>query len=89
METILFGVIGFTVVILALVLILMAARAQLVQSGDVTILINGTQAECRFDLPDGSRALDWRLAFSSSADTTVDRRSVTMPALSVGLLVAG
>jgi Na+-transporting NADH:ubiquinone oxidoreductase subunit F len=41
METILFGVIGFTVVILALVLILMAARAQLVQSGDVTILING------------------------------------------------
>jgi len=41
METILFGVIGFTVVILALVLILMAARAQLVQSGDVKILING------------------------------------------------
>jgi len=41
METILFGVVGFTVVIVALVLILMAARAQLVQSGDVTILING------------------------------------------------
>jgi Na+-transporting NADH:ubiquinone oxidoreductase subunit F len=41
METILFGVAGFTVVILALVLILMAAKAQLVQSGDVTILING------------------------------------------------
>ena len=41
METILFGVAGFTVVILALVLILMAARAQLVQSGDVKILING------------------------------------------------
>ncbi|MFK7896084.1 MAG: NADH:ubiquinone reductase (Na(+)-transporting) subunit F [Myxococcota bacterium] len=41
METILFGVAGFTVVILALVLILMAAKAQLVQSGDVKILING------------------------------------------------
>jgi Na+-transporting NADH:ubiquinone oxidoreductase subunit F len=41
METIIFGVVGFTVVILALVLILMAARAQLVQSGDVKILING------------------------------------------------
>lgn len=40
METILFGVAGFTVVILALVLILMAAKAQLVPSGDVTILIN-------------------------------------------------
>jgi len=41
METILFGVAGFTIVILALVLILMAARARLVQSGDVKILING------------------------------------------------
>ncbi len=35
------GVAGFTVVILGLVLILMAARSQLVQSGNVTILING------------------------------------------------
>ncbi len=41
METILLGVAGFTTVILALVMILMAAKAQLVQSGDVTILING------------------------------------------------
>jgi Na+-transporting NADH:ubiquinone oxidoreductase subunit F len=41
METILFGVVGFTVVILALVLILMVAKAQLVPSGDVTIDING------------------------------------------------
>ena len=41
MITILVGVVGFTVIILALVLILMAARSQLVQSGDVTILING------------------------------------------------
>jgi Na+-transporting NADH:ubiquinone oxidoreductase subunit F len=40
METIIFGVVGFTVVILALVLILMVARAQLVPSGDVTIDIN-------------------------------------------------
>ncbi len=41
METIIIGVAGFTIVILGLVLILMAARARLVQSGDVTILING------------------------------------------------
>jgi Na+-transporting NADH:ubiquinone oxidoreductase subunit F len=41
METILFGVVGFTIVILALVLILMVAKAQLVPSGDVTIDING------------------------------------------------
>jgi len=40
-QTILFGVAGFTVVILALVLILMAARSRLVPSGDVKILING------------------------------------------------
>jgi Na+-transporting NADH:ubiquinone oxidoreductase subunit F len=41
METVFFGVAGFTIVILALVLILMAAKARLVQSGDVRILING------------------------------------------------
>jgi Na+-transporting NADH:ubiquinone oxidoreductase subunit F len=38
--TVLYGVIGFTVVILALVLVLMAAKAQLVPSGNVTISIN-------------------------------------------------
>jgi Na+-transporting NADH:ubiquinone oxidoreductase subunit F len=41
LTTIAVGVAGFTIVILALVLILVAARAKLVQSGDVTILING------------------------------------------------
>ena len=41
MITILVGVVGFTIIILGLVLILMAARSQLVHSGDVTILING------------------------------------------------
>jgi len=40
METILFGVFGFTFVILALVLVLMLARKQLVASGEVTITIN-------------------------------------------------
>ncbi len=38
--TVLYGVIGFTVVILVLVLVLMAAKAQLVPSGNVTISIN-------------------------------------------------
>jgi Na+-transporting NADH:ubiquinone oxidoreductase subunit F len=41
LETIIFGVVGFTVVILALVLVLMVAKAQLVPSGEVTIDING------------------------------------------------
>ncbi len=40
METILFGVVGFTVIILALVAVLMVAKAKLVPSGDVTIIIN-------------------------------------------------
>jgi len=57
METILFGVIGFTVVILALVLILMAARAQLVQSGDVRILINGDPDKA-LTVPAGSTLLN-------------------------------
>jgi len=41
MLTVLYGVIGFTVVILALVLVLMAAKARLVPSGEVSISING------------------------------------------------
>ena len=41
METIIAGVIGFTLIILALVLVLMAAKARLVPSGEVTIGING------------------------------------------------
>ena len=41
MTTIFFGVLGFTVVIVALVLVLMAAKAKLVPSGEVTIDLNG------------------------------------------------
>ncbi|MCE2390603.1 MAG: NADH:ubiquinone reductase (Na(+)-transporting) subunit F [Proteobacteria bacterium] len=40
MLTVLFGVIGFTLVIVALVAVLMLARARLVASGDVSIGIN-------------------------------------------------
>ena len=40
LETIIAGVVGFTVVILALVLVLMVAKAKLVASGEVTIEIN-------------------------------------------------
>ena len=41
MVTIIFGVFGFVLVILALVLILMVAKAKLVPSGEVAIEING------------------------------------------------
>lgn len=41
METIIAGVATFTGVVIALVVILMAARSRLVQSGEVKILING------------------------------------------------
>jgi Na+-transporting NADH:ubiquinone oxidoreductase subunit F len=40
METILYGVAGFTLVILALVAVLMFARTKLVSSGEVSIVIN-------------------------------------------------
>ncbi len=40
METILLGVAGFTVIILALVAVLMVAKAKLVPSGEVSIIIN-------------------------------------------------
>ncbi len=57
METIVFGVAGFTTVILALVLILMAAKSKLVQSGDVRILING-DPEKAITTPAGSTLLN-------------------------------
>jgi Na+-transporting NADH:ubiquinone oxidoreductase subunit F len=57
METILLGVAGFTIVILGLVLILMAARTQLVQSGDVSILINGDPDKA-LETPAGSTLLN-------------------------------
>ncbi len=40
METILLGVLGFTLMILALVAVLMVAKAKLVPSGEVSIVIN-------------------------------------------------
>lgn len=56
METILYGVIAFTGVILALVLLLMAAKKQLVASGDVKILINGDPSKA-VTVPAGSTLL--------------------------------
>ena len=41
METVITSVAAFTAIVVALVLVLMAARSRLVQSGDVKILING------------------------------------------------
>ncbi len=40
METVIFGVVAFTAVVLALVAVLLVARARLVPSGDVTITVN-------------------------------------------------
>ena len=40
-STILFGVLMFTVVIIALVAFILAAKSQLVASGPVKILVNG------------------------------------------------
>ena len=54
MDTILFGVGMFTAVILALVLIIIFARARMVSTGDVTILING---ERTVTVPAGGKLL--------------------------------
>ena len=40
-EVIVLGVVMFTVVVLALVAVILAARAKMVSSGEVTIEING------------------------------------------------
>lgn len=56
METIVYGVVAFTAVILALVLILVVAKARLVASGDVKILINGDPSKA-VTAPAGSTLL--------------------------------
>lgn len=56
METVVYGVVAFTLVILALVLILVAAKAKLVASGDIKILINGDPSKA-VTAPAGSTLL--------------------------------
>ena len=41
LATVIYGVIGFTVTIIALVLVLLVAKSRLVASGSVRITING------------------------------------------------
>jgi Na+-transporting NADH:ubiquinone oxidoreductase subunit F len=41
MQSIILGVVMFTVIVLALVLIILLAKSKLVPSGDVTITVNG------------------------------------------------
>ncbi len=54
METIVFGVVMFTAVVLALVAVILVARSRLVATGDVTILING---EREIKVPAGDKLL--------------------------------
>ncbi len=54
METIVFGVVMFTAVVLALVALILVARSRLVATGDVTILING---EREIKVPAGDKLL--------------------------------
>jgi len=43
-PTIILGVAAFTVVVIAMVLILLGAKSKLVQSGDVAIVVNGDES---------------------------------------------
>jgi Na+-transporting NADH:ubiquinone oxidoreductase subunit F len=54
METIVFGVVMFTAVVLALVAVILMARSRLVATGDVTILINN---EKEIQVPAGDKLL--------------------------------
>ena len=55
-EIIVLGVVMFTVVVLALVAVILAARAKMVSSGDVTIEING-DPEKTITVPAGGKLL--------------------------------
>ena len=50
------GVVGFTAIVLVLVLIILAARSQLVSTGAVSIEINGDSAN-PITVPSGSKLL--------------------------------
>jgi len=52
--TIVYGVVMFTVIVLALVMVILAARSQLVSTGDVSIEING---EKTITVPAGGKLL--------------------------------
>jgi len=54
METVIFGVVMFTLVVLALVLVILAAKSQLVASGPVKILINDQK---EIEVPAGGKLL--------------------------------
>jgi glycogen operon protein len=68
--------------------IVMSERVRGQIQNAVAILINGEQTDRQFRLPYRELGRKWRLAFSSSPDTAMDRRDVTMPTLSIGLLIA-
>jgi Na+-transporting NADH:ubiquinone oxidoreductase subunit F len=72
METVLYGVVAFTLVILALVLILMVAKARLVASGDVKILINDDPSKA-VTAPAGSTLLSTLAAARAPAASAASR----------------
>jgi Na+-transporting NADH:ubiquinone oxidoreductase subunit F len=57
METILIGVVGFTILVVALVLVLMVAKSKLVNSGNVKIVINDDEGAA-LQVPAGTTLLN-------------------------------
>ena len=76
METVLAGVATFTGVVIALVVVLMAARSRLVASGDVKILINGDPDKA-LTTAAGSTLLSTLLSTRPSARSAPHDRLVT------------
>ena len=73
MTTIFFGVLGFTVVILALVMILMVAKAQLVASGEIEIEMND-DPDATLKCMSGSTLLGWAEPTRVASCSTLGRR---------------
>lgn len=69
MSTIIFGVVMFTLIILALVLVILFAKSKLVPTGDITISINGDPEKAIVTQPGGKllTALAGAGVFVSSA----------------------
>ena len=63
------GVVGFTAIVLVLVLIILAARSQLVSTGAVSIEING-DSDNPITVPSGSKLLQTLALATCSTSST-------------------
>jgi pullulanase/glycogen debranching enzyme len=62
------------------------AFSLLIGDAAIVVLINGSQDDVQFSLPDNNDATGWKLLFSSASEISVHTEATSLPALSVAVL---